>query len=27
MIVLSLWAGLLSGLCWLLGDILLVGFE
>jgi len=26
-IVLSLWAGLLSGLCWLLGDILLVGFE
>ena len=27
MIFLSLWAGLLSGLCWLLGDILLVGFE
>nr|WP_245335565.1 DUF6796 family protein [Streptococcus panodentis] len=22
-----MWAGLLSGLCWLLGDILLVGFE
>ena len=27
MVLLSICAGLVSGICWLVGDVLLVGFE